>query len=78
VLPRPGLKTPARRAHERQRWFRRGLCWRVGCEGRISVLKRRHRLRRCLYDGADGMTRWVGLGVLVVNLIVIATSRGAP
>src|SRR5438105_367996 len=23
ILPRPGWKTPARRAHERQRWFRR-------------------------------------------------------
>jgi IS5 family transposase len=78
VLPRPGQKTPARRAHERQRWFRRGLRWRVGCEGRISVLKRRHALRRCLYHGADGMARWVGLGVLAGNLIVIATTRGAP
>jgi IS5 family transposase len=78
VLPRPGPKTPARRAHERQRWFRRGLRWRVGCEGRISVLKRRHRLRRCLYHGADGMERWVGLGVLAGNLVVIATPRGAP
>jgi len=78
VLPRPGPKTPARRAYERQRWFRRGLRWRVGCEGRISVLKRRHRLRRCLYHGADGMQRWVGLGVLAGNLVVIATPRGAP
>ena len=38
ILPRPGRKTPARRAHERQRWFRRGQRWRVGCEGRISVI----------------------------------------
>ena len=52
ILPRPGRKTPARRAHERQRWFRRGQRWRVGCEGRISVLKRRHGLRRCRYHGA--------------------------
>jgi transposase, IS5 family len=78
VLPRPGPKTSARRAHERQRWFRRGLRWRVGCEGRISVLKRRHRLRRCLYHAADGMERWVGLGVRAGNLVVIATPRGAP
>jgi len=77
VLPRPGTKTPARRAHERQRWFRRGLRWRVGCEGRISVLKRRHALRRCLYHGRDGVERWVGLGVLASNLVVIATARGA-
>jgi IS5 family transposase len=46
VLPHPGRKPPARRAFERQRWFRRGARWRVGSEGRISVLKRRHGLRR--------------------------------
>ena len=72
ILPRAGPKTPARRAHERQRWFRRGQCWRVGCEGRISVLKRRHDLRRCRYHGADGMARWVGLGVIADNLLSIA------
>ena len=47
VLPRQGRKSPARRAYERQRWFRRGQRWRVGSEGRISVLKRRHGLDRC-------------------------------
>ena len=64
ILPRRGPKSPARRAYERQRWFRRGQRWRVGCEGRISVLKRRHGLDRCRYHGADGMHRWVGLGVI--------------
>jgi DDE family transposase len=73
ILPRPGRKTPARRAHERQRWFRRGQRWRVGCEGRISVIKRRHGLRRCRYRGADGAARWVGLGVIANNLISTAT-----
>jgi transposase, IS5 family len=73
VLPRSGPKSPARRAHERQRWFRRGQRWRVGCEGRISVLKRRHGLRRCHYHGVDGMHRWVGFGVIADNLMNIAT-----
>jgi IS5 family transposase len=72
ILPRPGRKTLARRAHERQRWFRRGQRWRVGCEGRISVVKRRHGLRRSRYRGADGVHRWVGLGVIADNLINIA------
>jgi IS5 family transposase len=72
VLPRSGPKSPARRAFERQRWFRRGQRWRVGCEGRISVLKRRHGLRRCRYHGLDGMHRWVGLGVIADNLMNIA------
>ena len=73
ILPRPGRKTPARRAYERQRWFRRGQRWRVGCEGRISVIKRRHGLRRCRYRGADGTARWVGLGVIANNLMCSAT-----
>jgi IS5 family transposase len=73
VLPAQGRKSPARRAHERQRWFRRGQRWRTGCEGRISVLKRRHGLRRCRYHGHDGMHRWVGLGVVADNLINVAT-----
>jgi Transposase domain (DUF772)/Transposase DDE domain len=72
VLPRSGRKSPARRAYERQRWFRRGQRWRVGCEGRISVLKRRHGLRRCRYRGADGIARWVGLGVIANNLVSTA------
>jgi transposase, IS5 family len=77
VLPRRGPKAPARRAFERQRWFRRGQRWRVGCEGRISVLKRRHGLRRCRYHGVDGMHRWVGFGVIADNLMNIATFANA-
>jgi IS5 family transposase len=73
VLPRRGPKTAARRAYEHQRWFRRGQRWRVGCEGRISVLKRRHGLDRCRYHGDDGMHRWVGFGVIADNLMNIAT-----
>jgi Transposase domain (DUF772)/Transposase DDE domain len=73
ILPRRGPKSPARRAHEHQRWFRRGQRWRVGCEGRISVLKRRHGLNRCRYHGEDGINRWVGLGVIANNLVSTAT-----
>jgi IS5 family transposase len=73
ILPRRGPKSTARRAYERQRWYRRGQRWRVGCEGRISVIKRRHGLRRCRYHGTAGMARWVGLGVIADNLINTAT-----
>jgi IS5 family transposase len=76
VLPRRGPKSASRRAYERQAWFRRGQRWRVGCEGRISVIKRRHGLRRCRYHGVDGMHRWVGLGVIADNLINMATVLG--
>ena len=72
ILPRRGPKSAARRTHERQRWYRRGQRWRVGSEGRISVLKRRHGLRRCRYRGLDGIHRWVGFGVIADNLINVA------
>jgi transposase, IS5 family len=77
ILPRRGPKSSARRAYERQRWFRRGQRWRVGCEGRISVIKRRQGLRRCRYHGIGGMARWVGLGVIADNLINTATFLNA-
>jgi IS5 family transposase len=67
----PNKKTTSseRKRLQHQRWFRRGQRWRTGSEGRISVLKRRHGLRRCLYPGLDGMRRWVGLGVIADNFI---------
>jgi transposase, IS5 family len=58
-----------RRRYQKQRWFRKGQKWRPGCEGRISVLKRRYGLTRCRYKGSTGMKRWVGLGVIRDNLI---------
>lgn len=77
ILPRSGRKSSGRRVYERQRWFRRGQRWRVGCEGRISVLKRRHGLRRCRYHGIDGTARWVGLGVIANNLVSTAAVLNA-
>jgi hypothetical protein len=44
---------------------------RTGCEGRISVVKRRHGLTRCRYKGDAGMKRWVGLAVIADNCINI-------
>jgi transposase, IS5 family len=72
VLPKPGAKSAKRLAHEQQRWFRHGRDWRAGIEGRISGLKRRHKLDRCRYHGTAGMERWVGWGVIVHDLRVIA------
>jgi len=70
-LPRPGHQPAARRAWERQRWFRRGRRWRAGIEGRISRLKRRFGLERCRDHGAAGLERAVGWGVLAHNLSVL-------
>ena len=35
------------------------------------MIKRRHGLARCRYKGANGMKRWIGLGVIANNLINI-------
>jgi IS5 family transposase len=70
-IPNQNTKSEARRKHQKQRWFKNGQRWRTGCEGRISVLKRRHGLDRCLYPGLNGMKRWVGMGVIADNLINI-------
>jgi len=70
-IPNRSTKSPARRREQKKRWFRQGQKWRTGCEGRISVVKRRHGLNRCRYKGDDGMKRWVGLGVIADNLINI-------
>jgi IS5 family transposase len=72
ALPHTGPPTAASRERERQRWFRRGYRWRAGIEGRIGVLQRVYGLDRCPEHGADGLERWVGLGVLTANLVTIA------
>ena len=70
-IPNRSTKSAERRREQKKRWFRNGQKWRTGCEGRISVAKRRHGLNRCRYKGEDGMKRWVGLGVISDNLINI-------
>jgi transposase, IS5 family len=72
-VPNRNTRSEERRRMQKSRWFRRAQKWRTGCEGRISVLKRRHGLRRCLYHGFIGMQRWVGLAILADNLINIAS-----
>jgi IS5 family transposase len=72
-IPSHDTKSPARKRRQKERWFKELQKWRTGCEGRISVLKRRHGLRRSLYRGPDGIRRWVGLGVIADNVIHIGT-----
>lgn len=71
ILPKAGYKSERRRQHERQSWFRRGRRYHAGVEGRISVLKRKHGLDRCLNHGQDGFERWVGLEIIAHNLTII-------
>ena len=69
---------PRHRREGRSRRDRAALRWRTGSEGRISVLKRRHGLRRCRYRGLPGMERWMGLGVLANNLVVLGRASPRP
>ncbi len=70
-VPSRSTKSAALKREQKKRWFKKGQKWRTGCEGRISVLKRRHGLNRCRYKGIRGMNRWTGLGVIADNLINI-------
>ena len=77
AVPNRSTRSAARKRLDKSRWFRKAQAWRTGCEGRISVLKRRHGLDRCRYRGQEGMKRWVGLGVLADNLINIGRALAA-
>jgi len=80
-VPNRSTKSLERKREQKKRWFRDGQKWRTGCEGRISVAKRRHGLDRCRYKGDAGMQRWVGLGVIADNLVNIGRAmekRAAP
>jgi len=70
-IPNRATKSAERKREQKKRWFKNGQKWRTGCEGRISVVKRRHGMNRSRYKGDDGMNRWVGLGVIADNLINI-------
>jgi IS5 family transposase len=76
-IPSNGTPGKQRKATQKKRWFKKLQKWRTGCEGRISVLKRRHGLRRSRYQGLSGMKRWVGWGVIADNLIHIAEHMAA-
>jgi transposase, IS5 family len=51
---------------------RRMAKFRVGCEGRISHLKRRYGLRRSRLKGHDGTRTWAAWAVLAYNLDTLA------
>jgi len=71
AVPSRNTKSEKRKQEQKKRWFKKAQKWRTGCEGRISVLKRRHGLNRSRYKGVPGAQRWVGLGVIADNIINI-------
>jgi transposase, IS5 family len=77
AVPNRSTRSAERKKKEHSRWFKKAQRWRTGCEGRISVLKRRHGLTRCRYRGVDGMKRWVGLGIMADTLMNIGKMMAA-
>jgi IS5 family transposase len=75
VLPRPGHRTRARVAYERQRWFKRGRAWRAGGEARISRLKNTFGMRRSRYRGRAGIDRCIGWSAIANNLVALGRYR---
>jgi IS5 family transposase len=65
-----------RRSAGSRRTNRRLARYRVGCEGRISHLKRRYGLRRSRLRGHTGARTWVAWAILSYNLDTLAI-RGA-
>jgi IS5 family transposase len=76
-IPASGTPGKQRKEMQKKRWFKKLQKWRTGCEGRISVLKRRHGLQRSRYKGLSGMNRWVGFGVIADNVIHIGDHLAA-
>jgi transposase, IS5 family len=72
VIPRKGRPSPARRAEEHRKSFRRIVKWRTGSEGRIGYLKRAYGWDRARIDGTEGTRIWTGHGVLAHNLVKIS------
>ena len=72
VLPKPGHKDKRRQRREKQAWFKHGLRFRNGIEGRISVVKRTMQLSRCPCHGFERFEQWVGWGILTANLVTMA------
>ncbi len=72
AIPRQATTSPARKAIEHGRGFRRLVKWRTGCEGRISYLKRGYGWDRTRLDGKNGAAIWCGHGVFAHNLVKIS------
>jgi len=72
IPQRGGQRTAEREALERSRAFKKGQRFRVGIEGRISVLFRGRGMKRCRAKGRERFEVLVGAAVLANNLMRIA------
>jgi len=72
ALPARGRLSQTRAQLQKQRWFRRALRWRAGCEATISTLKHPFSMLRATYKGEPGFQRYVGWSIITKNLFSIA------
>ena len=72
IPQRGGQKTVEQEELERSRAFKKGQRFRVGIEGRISVLFRGRGMKRCFLKGRERFELLVGAAVLANNLMRIA------
>ena len=72
IPQRGGQKTAEQEALERSPEFKKGQRFRVGIEGRISVLFRGRGMKRCKAKGSERFEMLVGAAVLANNLMRIA------
>lgn len=78
ALPHTGHLSPEQRLYQHQAWFKKAQRFRSGIEGRISVVRRTVQLARCPYHGLSGAERWVGWGIIVANLVIMARELSQP
>jgi len=72
IPQRGGQKTAEQETLERSRAFKPGQRFRVGIEGRISVLFRGRGMKRCRAKGRQRFEVPIGAAVLANNLLRIA------
>src|SRR5438128_1622079 len=72
ALPGRGRLSVKRAKNQKERWFRRALRWRAGCEATISTLKHPFSMLRATYKTDPGFQRYVGWCVITKNLFSIA------
>src|SRR5947209_3539408 len=73
ALPGRGRLSVKRAKNQKERWFRRALRWRAGCEATISTLKHPFSMLRATYKTDPGFQRYVGWFVISKNLFSIAS-----
>jgi len=72
ALPDSSVFIAGRQGPAARRSRKRLAVYRVGCEGRISHLKRSYGLRRSRLRGHQGARSWVGWAILAYNLDTLA------